>query len=327
MWTPKKIAFLFNPSVDNQQALKQVFSSAVNNQASLTIISVINPPILSFKISDDFTPVEELEDNLLKAQAKALKDTQLDWEKIEVNFTILAGDPDLETVREIIREDYDLLVKTADNQGLLKKVFGREDMRLLRNSPCPVWLVQSKGLQSVDHDSRKVLATIDVNNMYKDDELEARHELNLQVLETAYSIAISESIDLHIVSVWEDPFKNTLDSGFISASIDSTEEYASETEQKLTHNFNSLISEANTLFGTASPSNVVTKSVLIKGTPDVMIAQYAEEVEANLVIMGTVARRGIAGLVMGNTAESILDQLKQSVIAVKPTGFVSPVKV
>lgn len=327
MWTPKKIAFLFNPSVDNQQALKQVFSSAVNNQASLTIISVINPPILSFKISDDFTPVEELEDNLLKIQVEELKKTQLDWDKIEVNFTILAGDPDLETVREIIRENYDLLVKIADNQGLLKKVFGREDMRLLRNSPCPVWLVQAKGLQSVDHENRKILAAVDVNDIYKNDELEARHELNLQVLETAYSIAISESIDLHIVSVWEDPFKNTLDSGFISASIDSAEEYTSETEQKLTHDFNALISEANTLFGMTSQPNIVTKTALIKGSPDIMIAQYAEEIETNLVIMGTVARRGIAGLVMGNTAESILDKLKQSVIAVKPTGFVSPVKV
>ena len=42
--------------------------------------------------------------------------------------------------------------------------------------------------------------------------------------------------------------------------------------------------------------------------------------------MGTVARTGIAGLIMGNTAESILDQLEQSVIAIKPQGFVSPVK-
>jgi hypothetical protein len=42
--------------------------------------------------------------------------------------------------------------------------------------------------------------------------------------------------------------------------------------------------------------------------------------------MGTVARTGIAGLLIGNTAEAILEQVQCSVLAVKPPGFVSPVK-
>lgn len=326
MWSPKKIAFLFNPSVDNQQALKQVFSTAVKNQACLTIISVINPSILSFKISDDFTPIEELEKNLKHAQEQALSDSQLDWDKVDVSFVTLAGDPDLETVREVIRGDYDLLVKTIDNQGLLRKVFGREDMRLLRKSPCPVWLVQPKGLQSVAPKSRKVLAAIDVNDMYKSDELEVRKELNLKVLETAYSLAISEDVDLHVVSVWAAPFETSLASGFIRESAENIEAYVADIEAKFNHNLDALIDEANALFGASEEPKVVAKTALIKGSPDTMIAQYAQEIEANLVIMGTVARRGIAGLVMGNTAESILDQLEQSVVAVKPTGFVSPVK-
>jgi nucleotide-binding universal stress UspA family protein len=41
--------------------------------------------------------------------------------------------------------------------------------------------------------------------------------------------------------------------------------------------------------------------------------------------MGTVARTGINGLLMGNTAEMILTQIDCSVLAVKPQGFVSPV--
>lgn len=337
MWSPKKIAFMFNPAVDNQQALKQVFSTALNNQASLTIISVINPPILSLKISDDFTPIEELENNLLRVQAQALKETQLDWEQLEVSFTILVGDPDLVTVREIIREGYELLVKAVDNQGLLKKVFGREDMRLLRKSPCPVWLVQPKGLQSVEQKCRKVIAAIDVNDMYKEEELEVRRELNLKVLRTAYSIAASESIELHVVSCWQAPFESSLSSGFIRESAENIELYVSEIEKKFTHNFETLIKEANALFisssetssseTSSSETKIVAKTALIKGAPDTMISKYADEAEANLVIMGTVARRGIAGLVMGNTAESILDRLEQSVVAVKPTGFISPVKI
>ena len=41
--------------------------------------------------------------------------------------------------------------------------------------------------------------------------------------------------------------------------------------------------------------------------------------------MGTVCRTGIAGFFIGNTAESILQQVDCSVLTVKPDGFVSPV--
>jgi nucleotide-binding universal stress UspA family protein len=41
--------------------------------------------------------------------------------------------------------------------------------------------------------------------------------------------------------------------------------------------------------------------------------------------MGTVARTGIRGFFMGNTAETILEQLNCSVLAIKPPGFVTPV--
>jgi nucleotide-binding universal stress UspA family protein len=41
--------------------------------------------------------------------------------------------------------------------------------------------------------------------------------------------------------------------------------------------------------------------------------------------MGTVARTGIPGFIMGNTAETILNQIDASVLAIKPPGFGTPV--
>ena len=64
---------------------------------------------------------------------------------------------------------------------------------------------------------------------------------------------------------------------------------------------------------------------LSKGDARNVIPELAQELHADLVVMGTVARTGIPGLLIGNTAESILDQLDCSVLAVKPPGFVSPV--
>lgn len=62
-----------------------------------------------------------------------------------------------------------------------------------------------------------------------------------------------------------------------------------------------------------------------KGDPGEAIPALASELNADLVIMGTVARTGIPGFIIGNTAESILYNLDCSVMAVKPEGFISPV--
>jgi nucleotide-binding universal stress UspA family protein len=60
--------------------------------------------------------------------------------------------------------------------------------------------------------------------------------------------------------------------------------------------------------------------------PNVAIPRLAEQENIELVVMGTVCRTGLPGLLIGNTAENILGQVDCSILAVKPEGFVSPVK-
>mgnify|MGYP000314302148 FL=1 len=64
---------------------------------------------------------------------------------------------------------------------------------------------------------------------------------------------------------------------------------------------------------------------LVNGWARKEIPALIRELKADLVVMGTVARTGISGLLMGNTAEMILTQIDCSVLAAKPRGFVSPV--
>ncbi|MEH6559160.1 MAG: universal stress protein [Oceanicoccus sp.] len=326
MWTPTNIAFLFNPSVDNQQALKQVLSTVASNQARLTIISVFDPPMVSDQITRDFALIPESEQSLIEVQQRALNETRLDCRELDVSHRILVGESYIETIREVIREDYDLLVKAADNQGQLGRIFGREDMRLLRKCPCPVWLIQPKGLQSAEAHQKTIMAAIDVSDMYKAEELAVRHDLSLKVLEIAYSLAIAESAELHVVSVWSAPYESSMRAGFIKQSEEKVNDYVANLERGFLKNFETLMQECVQRVGLDAEQYLIPKTALIKGVAEKAIAQYANDVNANVVVMGTVARTGIAGLIIGNTAESILDQLDQSVVAVKPQGFVSPVQ-
>jgi nucleotide-binding universal stress UspA family protein len=65
---------------------------------------------------------------------------------------------------------------------------------------------------------------------------------------------------------------------------------------------------------------------LVKGWARKVIPALAKQIEADLVVMGTVARTGVPGFITGNTAESILNQIECSVLAIKPAGFVTPIK-
>lgn len=63
----------------------------------------------------------------------------------------------------------------------------------------------------------------------------------------------------------------------------------------------------------------------LKGEPEDVVPKYVDEHAIDLVVMGTVARTGISGLVIGNTAERVLQRLRVSVLATKPPGFTSQV--
>jgi nucleotide-binding universal stress UspA family protein len=55
------------------------------------------------------------------------------------------------------------------------------------------------------------------------------------------------------------------------------------------------------------------------------IVSLAKSKKVDLLVMGTVCRTGVAGLIIGNTAEKVLNRVDCSVLTVKPEGFVTPV--
>ncbi len=59
-----------------------------------------------------------------------------------------------------------------------------------------------------------------------------------------------------------------------------------------------------------------TSAHTVDGTPEKVIPQVAEKIEAQIVVIGTAARDGIKAAVIGNTAEKILDALHTNILTV-----------
>ncbi len=119
--------------------------------------------------------------------------------RIEIQTKVLLGVPFLEIIREVLRNGHDLVIKIPETWDWLDRLFGSDDMHLLRKCPCPVWLIKPQAPKSY----RRILAAVDVDDAYPPAELESRRALNRQILEMASSLALSDFAELHIVHAWD----------------------------------------------------------------------------------------------------------------------------
>ena len=224
----------------------------------------------------------------------------------------------LEIIWAILDRNYDLLIKPAENPSFIGRLFGSDDMQLLRNCPCPVWLTRANETSNY----ACIMAAVDFDpNMPESTE----QEINRQILDLSGSLALSDFAALHLVHVWDAPAE-----GMVRIWADDPREasiaYVNGVRSSHESVFNRLQGELKDHMGKDGYDYLSPKFHLRRGVAATVIPEIAKELHADLVVMGTLARTGIAGLLIGNTAESVLEQLQCSVLAVKPPGFVSPVK-
>jgi hypothetical protein len=72
----------------------------------------------------------------------------------------------------------------------------------------------------------------------------------------------------------------------------------------------------------SSATTVRHRMHLTKGMPSKVIPMVARKAKIDLLVVGMFSRRGLGGWLIGNTAEKILNQVKCSVLMVKPDGAV-----
>ena len=263
---------------------------------------------------------------LLEARTKELQaalDNLAAWAagRVEVETKIVEGKAFLEIIREVLRNGRDLVIKSIDRHaGAPVWPLVSADMQLLRKCPCPVWLIKPEGPDPI----RRVMACVDFNDLDPDgaDESEA---LNRMILEMAGSLAVIEQSDYHVVHVWDtfaEPLMNSRRAGIDEAEIDT---YVNEIRLEHRSWLDRLLAKARTWQGSEAAGFPAPTPHLPKGWAGEAIPALARDLNIDLIVMGTVARSGIPGLIIGNTAETVLNQIQCSVLAVKPPDFVTPV--
>ncbi|MFU8798329.1 MAG: universal stress protein [Gammaproteobacteria bacterium] len=297
---------------DETEGLKQALSLARNNQAALKIL-VISPKFSTY-LSNYSTQYETfLKEQINKVLEGVRTVLKLGDGELPVEICIESNDlpPAEYIIRQVLREKYDLLVKEAKSTKN-KEGFEAIDMNLLRKCPCAILLCRP-----IKH-SRKdiqVAAAVDPKN-----EEQAAHALSLNILELSRLLADTCSGKLDIISCWEFEHEESLRYNvFIKVSQDELRKAVMATERQHKAALEALIKEAN-ISGEYTDHH-------LKGEPAQRIPAFVKDENIDILVMGTVARTGIRGFLIGNTAENIVQKLSCSLLALKPRGFVSPVAV
>lgn len=229
---------------------------------------------------------------------------------LDIQSSLVIGRPYMAIIHRVLTRDHDVVIKTARGRQLQQNLFfGSTALHLLRKCPCPVWVVDDQGPAQPG----PVLAAIDPANSDP-----AAKGLATTIVDHAAFLARCDNVPLHVVHAWTVPHEETLrNSGFIRMSGEQIDAHVEGSRRKHTEAFQDV----------TGPFAGQAESHLVKGQPDAIIPDMIRDLGITTLVIGTVARGGVPGLLVGNTAENLLSQVRCSVLAIKPPGFVSPVAV
>ncbi len=295
---------LFSPlgGHDNPAAVRRVAELAADNGASVTLFGVApEPPRLQrwlhrSEFLDEAAAAERARyTRLLNRLAKSVAGG--------ASTTVTMGDPALRIIEQVLSDRHDLVVVTTDED----RADAASIRRLLRKCPCPVWVIRPTRARV-----QRVLAAVNPDP--------AEIGLNRMILELACSMVQRHGGELHLVHAWELYGEEALrHSAFIK--IPAAELHGLLNEEQASHSeaVRELLAECDLV---DEPWDVH----LVKGRAGEVIPALVAKRRINLLVIGTVARTGVNRMIMGNTAEQVLDAVSCSVIALKPEGFISPIQ-
>ncbi|MFJ4112097.1 universal stress protein [Pseudomonas sp. NPDC089758] len=188
-------------------------------------------------------------------------------------------------------EGCDLVIKEhRPDNPLRKALLTPSDWKLLRQCPCAVLMVKSERpwTQGI------ILAAVDVGN---DDEDHRR--LHASIIDHGYDIASLAKGELHVITAHPSPMLA-----------------ASDPVYQLSETIEKRYREACRAFQ-AEYDISEDRLHVAEGPADVLIPHTEQKLDAVVTVIGTVARTGISGALIGNTSEVVLDTLVGDVLVLK----------
>lgn len=190
------------------------------------------------------------------------------------------------------KDSFDLVIKAKHKSKSV--LYSPTDWKLIRQLSCPLLLIDSSQRKKSNH---RILVTLDVKSTS-----ERQKKINNKVLSAAKQ--------------WADYDYSTIHAAYVIPIAKALEELVIVEPGEVIHKQGAA---AYKKVEKLLQAHAICDDIHITaGNPAEEIASVASKIKADLVIMGSVGRTGLKGLLLGNTAEKIIDNLHTDLLVIKP---------
>ncbi|MBU0913901.1 MAG: universal stress protein UspE [Gammaproteobacteria bacterium] len=301
-----KVLVVLDPSVAEQKALNRAVELAKLQDCQLTAFLSI------YDFSYEMTTMLSGEERESMRQA-VINDRELwiselvaDYKEqgLKIDIQVVWHNRPFEAiVQAVLEKEYSLVIKgTHDHDVLKSMIFTPTDWHILRKCPCPVLLV--KDHEWPEHGN--IVAAVNAGS-----EQTHHSSLNQRIIQQSKQLAALLNGKVQLVNA----FPGTP----VNIAIEIPEFNPQEYNQTMkTHHLEAVQKLALEFELPAAQTHV------LEGMPEDVIPKMAQQLDAEMVVIGTIGRTGLSAAIIGNTAEHVIDRLDCDVLAVKPAGFVCP---
>jgi len=220
---------------------------------------------------------------------------------IDIKYETLLGEAYEELIHSVQQEGYDLLIAGTRGYGAVKSLLlGSTAKHLVRQCPASVWIVKQEQAKPLV----TILAAADMS------------DVSARAIQQAAWLAQRAGARLHVAHVIE---SGGLSDELLNRTIaeDPKKSVRTLIDNEVGQQFRDFLAQQGIQHA---------QSHLLWGSAARETIRLARELKADVIVMGTVGRRGLQGILLGNTAEDVLSHAECDVLAVKPAGFVSSIR-
>lgn len=305
----KNILVAASPGRFEPTVLHAAVQLAETNHARLTVLDVIEPTARMRRFTAPRRRAADVPAESLCRRSEALHLLAEGAGAVDdIEVTVLTGESFTEVIRHVLEHDNDLVIVGGPESEVAPEL-PTDVVHLVRKCPVPVWVMRPPRV-----DELRILALLD-----PDPDDPVRDGLNDLVLALATSLARREDGELHVGHACELAGEPAPRSSPTVGRPGGVADVPAQTAEGV----------CREQLGALLDRHDVGASVevhLVAGHAGEVLPELADGLAVGLIVMGTVARTGMSGLIIGNTAETVLQSAHCSVLTVKPEDFVTPVR-
>ncbi|MDX1723421.1 MAG: universal stress protein [Pseudomonas sp.] len=294
----QRLLLITDPSMRQSPALQRAVALVEACGGSLHM-AAISGPFATLWLLDKSTEAQVRDDFLMQQQARLKAETdRLSAKGIAVTSEVVwTTTPVEEVLKHMTLTQADLVIKDSQHEPLLKRAFITPlDWQLLRECPVPLHLVSA-----AEHPlPRKIVAAVDLSQP------ETRVSgMNQRILAAASDLALQCKAELHLLHAYE---QSPAYLAYAAAPVGWTPEFLEELTSLMHATFNQFAEQHGV------PQQ---RRHVVQGSPTRVISDFATREQMDVVVMGTLDRKGLEK-VLGSTTEQTLYQIPSSILTIRP---------